>query len=84
MVLAEIESAQKDGVVGVVYNVGDEPNIDRHGIWQGSKLLRALPLRINAIHYCYDNHVVRSVLSLGMLMVGEQIRARVRTHYGRF
>jgi hypothetical protein len=83
MVAVEDESVQKDGVVALVYNVGPQPNVDRVGIWQGSKLLRSLPIRCNSLHYCYDNDSLRPLISMGMIVVGEQIRARVRPQFGK-
>jgi hypothetical protein len=84
MVGTESESAQKDGIVALIYNVGKSPHIDRVGVWQGSRILRTMPVRVNAMHYCYDNPIVKSILSLGMLVVGEEIRARIRPHFGKY
>lgn len=79
----ESEHAQKVGVVGLVYNVGTHPFIDRVGVWQGARLMKSLPLRWNAVHYCYNNPVLRSLISFGMMIIGEELRPRVRPHSGK-
>ena len=79
------EETQKRGIVGLVYNNdGTVRHEDRICTWKSGHLLSVLPVRIVAMHYCYEAAQYRSLLSLATTVVGAKTRARFRPHHGTF
>ena len=86
MVSLQDEDTQKYGVVDVVYNIGLAKHDAQFAdvIAKAHMLRDGVPFRLSALHYCYDNPLLRSAMSLVQIMVGRDYRLRFRTHFGRF
>ena len=84
MVSRDVET-QKRGIVGVIYNIG----ISKHDsnfadlIAKAYMLRDGLPFRVSAIHYCYENRLLKTTMSLVQIMVGRDYRLRFRPHFGK-
>jgi hypothetical protein len=76
------EDVQKRGVVGCMYCVGASRNFDLGLIRKWGRLRKALPVRTNSAHVCYNDPRMVPVFSLAMFIMGTHIRVRFRTHYG--
>ena len=79
------ENVQKKGFVKVVFNVGMEgmPTIDADLFLKGAPtLFEALPFRMAAMHFCYDDPIMRPALYAVQHVIGRSGRIRFRAHYG--
>jgi hypothetical protein len=76
------EEAQKRGVVGCVYCVDGDLNIDLHAVRKTATLRGSIPVRFTSSHVCYNNPLMVPVFSLAMVVMGTHTRMRFRTHYG--
>jgi hypothetical protein len=84
MTATEDIETQKRGIVGLAYNVGPASRSDRHAVFKNGKLCAALPLRFVAMHYCYDDPRMKTLLNVAMFVFGRHIRMRCRTHCGQY
>jgi hypothetical protein len=75
------EEAQKRGVVACAYFLGGL-DFDPQLVRKSGNLRNALPVRLDAVHFCYNDPRVVPVLSLAVFIMGTHIRVRFRTHYG--
>jgi hypothetical protein len=81
----EDEEIQRKGFVKVFYNVGmlKMPTLDSDLFFKGAPtLFEALPFRMAAMHYCYDDPIIRPALSIIQHSIGRAGRVRFRAHYG--
>jgi hypothetical protein len=80
------EEIQRKGFVKVIYNVGMRkmPTLDTDLFFKGvPTVVEALPLRMAAMHYCYDDPKIRPALSILQHSIGRAGRVRFRAHYGK-
>lgn len=87
MVNVENEEAQRKGCVGVSYLVGNQLNISeiRHRRNWNSKLSvlwTALPIRIDASHYCHDSIAWKTLFAVFKMATTMFTRLRIREYYG--
>ena len=84
--LEKDEQAQKKGIVVIDncigYNHVEEKLFDK--VRNVPILLDALPLRIAALHFCYDIPQLRPVAFLIQNVINKDIRLRFRAHYGQW
>lgn len=86
MVNAESVETQKKGTVVVVWGVGGKNSVTRRlnasTFWKASEVKNAVPSKVVAFHFCYDNMMLRPVLSTLQLASGFFTGVRFRAHYG--
>lgn len=85
MAALEDENTQKKGIVNVIYNVDCTSinlRMDKETFSAGSAFVEALPFRIVAMHFCYNNERLLPIMSFIQLAVGQQNRIRFRAHFG--
>lgn len=85
MVALEDVESQKKGLVLLAYNVdaGGLSKMDPMGIPSGVKFMAAIPMRITAVHFCYNDPATSPFLTLTKYVIGRESRLRFRTHYGK-
>jgi hypothetical protein len=86
MAAAEDVGTQNKGVVVVVYAVGKShgAKTDSGSTWKASKLISALPARIDGVHICYDSLIWLPAISIIKVSVNICTRLRIRTHCGKW
>jgi hypothetical protein len=82
---AEDEETQRRGFVFVVYHMFPMKlsQFDRELFYDLPQVLDWLPVRFTGCHFCYNDPLVRSVVTVCMLMAGPELRARCRVHHGK-
>lgn len=81
MEIAKDEEAQIKGTVMVMYNY--EGFIARIDLKRNVHAVRnAMPLRVDAVHYCYSSILLRPLVAGMRLFIDAESRFRVRPHYG--
>jgi hypothetical protein len=87
MVLAEDEETQKKGLVSVIFIMCGNSKSKRFHNESTFKIssvgAKAIPLRIEAMHFCQDSLLTLAVTSIVKITFGLFNRLRVRTHYGK-
>jgi hypothetical protein len=82
MVHAEEVQNQKKGATAISYSLGPKksntPMVDRESSWKISGLIQAMPLRMEAIHFCYDDPFLLPVHTLSSLSFNMFSRLRMR------
>lgn len=58
-------------------------NKNRSAVWATVKMLSCLPIRLNAVHICYDNILLKALITLGSYAADTFTRVRMRSHYGK-
>ena len=77
------EQVQKDGIVGIVYNIdATKPNASFMEATTKAHLFWSLPFRHVAVHYCYNNPFMKHVMALFQLGLDAPDRLRFRSHFG--
>jgi hypothetical protein len=78
------EEAQKRGVVGCAYVVGEEIQsiFNLQLLRKQANLRNTLPSRINYMHLCYNEPRMVPVFSLAIFVMARHCHARFRAHYG--
>lgn len=77
------EDTQKNGMVGIIYNVGfNQAQHQRSAVMTNTELVSSLPLRFTALHYCYDDEKQRVLFSVAMFFLRRNERLRCRFHFG--
>jgi hypothetical protein len=71
------------GAVIIYYGVGHCKFFADRGA-KITELLRSVPLRVTAIHCCYDNPLVRPLLTAASYAMDQNALCRLRFHYGEF
>ena len=79
--LQDIETQQR-GFVIVGYNMGSQRVLDRKAAGAIQTTRRMLPMRVAAMHYCYDDWNMRPMMTVAMMIMGSHNRVRCRAHYG--
>ena len=80
---AEDEETQKHGIVGIVYYVGTFNGEFNHKLNKKvAAISKWFPLRITGYHICFDDPRLRAWKPLAMLLMGKNLRVRVRFHDG--
>lgn len=84
MVACKDENIQKHGCVTICYFLGhgQGPKYRFDHRWTLSKLSQILPVRVAAIHLCYDNRIWMPVHAFLKASLNIFTRIRLRTHYG--
>jgi hypothetical protein len=76
----------KIGLVIVIYFLGaregsaGKPSFDT--IWKLTKITKAIPIRLAAVHLCYDSIIWLGVHAFIIVAMGFSDRIRLRSHYG--
>lgn len=84
LALKDVET-QKNGLIAIIYNVCDTwlnkfpANLFR----QVTQLLKSIPLRQPAIHYCYSDPSFGALISLITNSIERNARARTKLHRGK-
>jgi hypothetical protein len=80
----EDEETQRKGLVTISYAVGADKNVPLQSetLNKSGNLAMALPVRIVAMHYCYDDPRLNERISKFKLVVGTHTRLRFRVHFG--
>ena len=60
-----------------------ERGVDRILIAKIIKTCQVFPLRLSALHFCFDNDLWRKVVDIGMVTAFSFVRLRSKTHYGK-
>ena len=85
MLAAEDVETQRKGSVRVLYLIGQSytPNFSNGIVWKGTHLFKALPIRNDALHICYDSVLWMPTASIIKVCASLYTRLRVRSHYGK-
>mmetsp|Transcript_40169 Transcript_40169/g.96922 ORF Transcript_40169/g.96922 Transcript_40169/m.96922 type:complete len:298 (+) Transcript_40169:42-935(+) len=85
MVISRDEEIQKKGQVVIVWAVElpRSTNKNRSAIWATVKMLSCLPIRLNAVHICFDNLFYKPLITLGSYAADTFTRVRMRSHFGK-
>ena len=81
------KDTQRKGIVWITYNVGGPYELGhkyRQLVWRGAHAGQALPMKIVGVHYCLHDPSLRPFLSLLVLAIGRDQRARFRIHNGTY
>ena len=88
MVYAEDQETQRNGMVAVTYTVGTKnkrTQNDKGNMWVSlPRVMRAVPLRGEGRHQCYDDRVWETLFSFYKISLNQANRMRMRAHYGEF
>lgn len=87
MVKTEDQESQRKGIVAVAYYIGENLQWKQISSRLGraksvGRALSALPLRIEAIHFCSDSMLLRPLFAVFKMGVSAFTRMRVREHFG--
>ena len=74
--LQDIETQQR-GFVIVGYNMGSQRVLDRKAAGAIQTTRRMLPMRVAAMHYCYDDWNMRPMMTVAMMIMGSHNRLLV-------
>jgi hypothetical protein len=77
LALEDVESQQK-GLVLLVYNVdgGGFSKMDPKGLPSGAKFMKAIPMRVTAMHFCYNDPATSPFLAFTKYVIGRESRLR--------
>ena len=86
MFYSEEEETQKKGAIAVIYSIGHQQSqgYKRNPFFQMPKLLKALPLRIEGLHICYDSAFWLPAFAITRLSFPLFTRLRIRSHFGEY
>ena len=77
------ETAQKDGLIAIAYEVGvtfaQQSHFIRNLI---PEVYQCLPFKFTCFHYCYSNPALKASFGFFFNFVKKVIGARFREHYG--
>jgi len=76
---------QRRGIVLVVWSHNYHEGNLNNRTWIRKLLINAMPIRLNAIHFCVPNHVNKlyeMTSSLFMMSIGSENRKRIRLQFG--
>jgi hypothetical protein len=80
------EEAQKNGVVVVNFFLDLDAGSqawDTELFQHSRKLTDAMPMRVSAHHFCFDNPKIRPVMGWIQMLIKTQGRVRFRAHFGK-
>jgi hypothetical protein len=79
----EEEETQKRGLVNILYILGNiTADYNRELVERANQQKGWLPVRVNSIHICFNDSLMRTLEPIILLKLGREHRARVRMHYG--
>lgn len=83
--LAEDDSIQRQGIVGVGYSVGDVVgwSSDFEMIRQVVSIVNAVPIRVLALYCCYTSPVFTPIYDAAVHMMSSFLRVRFRVFHGK-
>jgi len=85
MVISTNEEIQKKGQVVIIWAINNPiGSKNRSAIWATTKMLSCLPMRVNAVHICYNNALIKAFITLGSYAADTFTRVRIRSHFGSF
>ena len=71
------------GTVGVISNFGENAREEPWKVYAPLQSIRnGIPKKIAAIHYCYDNVLMKPFVSIMQGLMSKSLRIRFRTHFG--
>ena len=78
------KETQRNGIVIVVYNIGEKlGSFDPVEALEIPKLRKGLPFRMVAGHGCMDNMITRAIFPVLTSGMTSSLHSRVRLHYGK-
>lgn len=84
MVISTNEEIQKKGQVVIIWAINNSiASKNRSAIWATTKMLSCLPMRLNAVHICYNNAFIKAFITLGSYAADTFTRVRMRSHFGK-
>jgi hypothetical protein len=82
--MEDLES-QTHGLVLIAYFLGKEmKDVNRQTAWKMVSLIKVLPVRFQAIHFCVESSELKPHLSLLLFALNATNRVRMRCHEGRY
>lgn len=76
-------SIQRHGTVQISYNVEySTKSLHLDLLMKCSLITKAMPQKIQGVHFCYNNEIVKPVLSMLQMILGASARLRFRSHFG--
>lgn len=75
------EEIQKRGCVVVFNAVGQRTYFKERGR-QIAALTASVPLKVSAVHLCYDNPILHPVIAAASFVMERKLLVRMRVHYG--
>ncbi|CAJ1938432.1 unnamed protein product [Cylindrotheca closterium] len=83
MVAIRKPEAQENGFVSVIYGVGNQSDVTKvPNPWNLTRMMQAMPVRIEAIHFCHDSVIYRVLFGIVKTALSPFVKIRSRTHYG--
>jgi hypothetical protein len=77
------ENVIKKGIVALCYLLDTEPReCNMQVMTRGPTLSKTLPVRVCAVHFCYDDLLLRPLMSMLQIALSQPGRLRFRTHFG--
>ena len=80
--MSEDEETQRKGIAYIYYAIDAKTLPDRSFMQKGSRLGRAFPLRIVAVHTCTSSAKFQAAMSVVTLLMGKDNSLRSRCHKG--
>lgn len=80
-VLVKDETVQRAGIVVVVYGI-EQRHMDSHRVRSLLRVWLCLPLRVVALHVCYDSMIVHTAVNIYASLMRPFHAMRFRAHYG--
>ena len=80
------DETQRKGLVYLLYNVVGTNEVDeevRRLIWRGAHVAQSIPMKVRAVHFCFNDTRLRGLASLFIFAAGKEFRARCRLHCGK-
>ena len=80
------EETQVKGLVYLMYNVVGTNEVNeevRRLIWRGAHVAQSIPMKVRAVHFCFNDTPLRGLASLFLFAAGKEFRARCRLHSGK-
>ncbi|CAJ1940028.1 unnamed protein product [Cylindrotheca closterium] len=75
--------AQENGFIGIVYGLGDQSaETSLQYPWNLATMIQALPVRVEAIHFCHDSVIYRVLFAVIKTALSPFVKMRSKTHYG--
>lgn len=76
------EEKQKKGIIFIYFGIGQSRQYGGGRVQMVAQGLKGSSMRIAAIHACYDNPLLHSVMSLGAYALESRTLIRFKCHYG--
>jgi hypothetical protein len=84
---SEDVETQKKGQIFIAYTVGQGVGVlDTESTWKLTLLLKACPIRVEAMHFCHDSMSLWFMAMTAIVKLSTTLftRLRIRTHYGKW